>query len=117
MLVPRFNLHQFQDGGFRDYSYLEQELLEEYRSVPLPAVPYHQLELCPNQDDAKASLDLVVVVGGETLGVSSAAYKFAHNNLGEKVFVPLMNGIESLNAASAASVIMFEIQKKFIERK
>ena len=86
--------------------------------MPLPALPYHRLELCQrNPRDSKDNQDLVVVVGGETHGVSSAAYKFAHNHLGEKIFVPLMNGIESLNAASAASVIMFEIQKKFLERK
>jgi tRNA G18 (ribose-2'-O)-methylase SpoU len=64
----------------------------------------------PSQNN---NFELVVVIGGETHGVSAAAYKFAHSNHGEKVFVPLRNNIESLNAASAASVIMFEIQKQF----
>ncbi len=53
--------------------------------------------------------ETVVVVGGESDGLSAAAKKFAHAHLGERLFVPLRNGINSLNVASAASVILFHI--------
>jgi hypothetical protein len=36
----------FQAGCHRDYSFLEQELLEEYKSLPLSTVPYDQFEAC-----------------------------------------------------------------------
>jgi len=86
--------------------------------LPLATQPYNKLELhcnVPESAGSENNFELVVVIGGETHGVSSSAYKFAHNNHGERIFIPLKNGIESLNASSAASVILFEIQKKLLE--
>ena len=72
--------------------------------MPLSTQPYNKLELCCSFPGSKPlrienDFELVIVIGGETDGVSAAAYKFAHNNHGEKVFIPLRNGVESLNAA------------------
>ena len=53
----------------------------------------------------------MVVIGGETSGVSAASKKFAHSHWAERIFVPLENGVDSLNVASAASVILFEMAK------
>ncbi|XP_055525291.1 rRNA methyltransferase 3, mitochondrial [Wyeomyia smithii] len=63
---------------------------------------------------------IVLVVGGETHGVSSDLRRFAqkltnntgnfHNNL--SIHIPLANGIESLNVASAISVILCEIRRQ-----
>ena len=106
-----------QDGGYRDYSYFEKDLLDEYKKLPLQTVTYDQFEVScsfPENDSAQNNFGLVIVIGGETHGVSGEAYKFAHSHFGEKVYIPLRNSIESLNAASAASVIMFEIQKKIV---
>ena len=55
--------------------------------------------------------ELVLVIGGETHGVSERARKFAHEHLGERVHVPLANSMDSLNVVSAASVILFEIKR------
>ena len=106
-----------QNGSYRDYSYFEKDLLDEYKSLPLPIVTYDQFEVScglPENDESQNNFGLVIVIGGETHGVSAEAYKFAHTHFGEKIFIPLRNSIESLNAASAASVIMFEIQKKVV---
>ena len=54
---------------------------------------------------------MVVVIGGETEGISDRAKKYAHENGGERLFIPLENGVDSLNVASAASVILFEISR------
>ncbi len=84
--------------------------MKQYSEIPLTTHPFQDLEVYgPNE--------VIVVVGGETHGVSDQAYKFAHHRYGQKVFVPLRNNIESLNTASAASVILFEVQRKILETK
>ena len=45
-----------------------------------------------------------MVIGGETEGISERAKKYAHENGGERLFIPLENGVDSLNVASAASM-------------
>ena len=52
-----------------------------------------------------------MVIGGEAEGISQRAKKYAHENGGERLFIPLQNGVDSLNVASAASVILFEISR------
>lgn len=80
------------------------DILEDYCSVPLASRAYKDLEV-----DGR---ECVVVVGGEAHGLSACAKKFAHSHLGERVFVPTRNEIDSLNVASAASVILFELADK-----
>ena len=93
------------DTGFRDMSYHEGELLQEFCRLPLPCKPYTEFRrFAPGQE-------LVLVIGGETHGVSERARKFAHEHLGERVHVPLANSMDSLNVVSAASVILFEIKR------
>ena len=62
--------------------------------------------------DASGGRELVVVVGGEAHGLSAAAKKLALDRLGERAFVPTRNGVDSLNVASAASVILFDIARR-----
>ena len=91
--------------------------MSQYQEIPLPTVPYNKFAVCGSSPEGRKDFELVVVIGGETHGVSAEAYKFAHSNHGERIYIPLRNSIESLNAASAASVIMFEIQKKMLSQK
>ena len=63
------------------------------------------------QFSAHINSEVVVVIGGEAEGISDRAKKYAHENGGERLFIPLENGIDSLNVASAASVILFEISR------
>ena len=46
-------------------------------------------------------MHLVVVIGGETEGVSKKAHKFALESGGTRAFIPLFNDMESLNNLSA----------------
>ena len=94
-----------KDPGYRDLSYFDQELLEDFSRLPMTPRPYHDFKRY------LAGQELVLVVGGETHGVSGCARKFAHEHLGERVHVPLENDIDSLNVVSAASVILFEVNK------
>jgi TrmH family RNA methyltransferase len=49
-----------------------------------------------------------LVVGGEAEGASPAAEKLATG----RVSIPMQNGVESLNAAVAAAIILFEAQRQ-----
>jgi TrmH family RNA methyltransferase len=52
---------------------------------------------------------LAIIVGGEAEGASEAAKKIAT----ARVRIPMRGGAESLNAAMAATVMLFEAAKKF----
>lgn len=64
----------------RDSSYLNENVLRTYKKLPLPCSAYDELNLAD-------STSVALVVGGETHGLSSAAYKLAHNNGGQKVYI------------------------------
>ena len=68
--------------------------MDEYKKLPLQTVTYDQFEVScsfPENDSAQNNFGLVIVIGGETHGVSGEAYKFAHSHFGEKVYIPLRN--------------------------
>jgi len=88
----------------RDYSFYEDDIVSEYAKLPLISKPYDEFS-------AHINSEVVVVIGGEAEGISDRAKKYAHENGGERLFIPLENGIDSLNVASAASVILFEISR------
>ena len=51
---------------------------------------------------------LALVVGGEAEGAGEAAYNLAHSRL----HIPMTRGVESLNAAAAAAVLLFEVARQ-----
>ena len=82
-----------------DLSYLEPEILAEFSQLPLPVISLENLPFSSNS---------VVILGGETHGLSAMAKKCAHEHLGAKLNIPLSNQIESLNVACAASIILYQ---------
>eukprot|EP00090_Calanus_glacialis_P043703 TRINITY_DN7742_c0_g1_i3.p1 TRINITY_DN7742_c0_g1~~TRINITY_DN7742_c0_g1_i3.p1 ORF type:complete len:377 (-),score=162.96 TRINITY_DN7742_c0_g1_i3:106-1236(-) len=89
----------------KDMAYQNQELCERYKELPVRTKNYSEFELDPGYDE------VVVVVGGETEGVSSAAYMFCHQHSGVRLHVPLRNTVNSLNVISAASLVLFKVQE------
>jgi TrmH family RNA methyltransferase len=55
---------------------------------------------------------LVLVVGGEAEGAGSEARALAH----QRVSIPMPGGIESLNAAAAAAILLFEVVRQRKEK-
>jgi TrmH family RNA methyltransferase len=56
---------------------------------------------------------LVLVIGGEAEGASEQAQKLAH----QKISIPMTGKTESLNAAVAGSVLMFEVVRQRMVNK
>ncbi|XP_043468955.1 rRNA methyltransferase 3, mitochondrial [Leptopilina heterotoma] len=82
------------------------ELTREAMSKELSIVPYYSLDY--TQDET------VIIVGGETEGLSYSSLKIASDNGGCRVNVPLNNGVESLNSGMALGIIAFEIKRQFL---
>ena len=91
--------------------YGDAELAAQYRALPVRTEPYSQFKLPLGY---KSTL---VVVGGETEGVSDASYMFCHRNNGVKLFVPLRNNVNSLNVISATSLVLFKLQELWLNRE
>lgn len=56
---------------------------------------------------------LALIIGGEAAGAGDESLSIA----ADKVHIPMMAGSESLNAAAAASILLFEIQRQRSEGK
>lgn len=54
----------------------------------------------------------VLVIGGETHGLSESAHRFAVERRGIKVCIPMCNKIESLNTAVALGIIAYEVRRQ-----
>ena len=91
-----------------DSSYKNAELLRIYRQLPLANRVYCDLDL-------DISKQVVMVIGGETHGVSNAAHKLAHDYGGVKVHIPLENGMDSLNLGTAFGILAYEIRRKLFQ--
>ncbi|XP_072495995.1 rRNA methyltransferase 3, mitochondrial [Notamacropus eugenii] len=49
-----------------------------------------------------------VVIGGETHGVSLESLQLAESTGGKRLLIPIVPGVDSLNSAMAASILLFE---------
>ena len=98
-----------EEGELKSYD--NPELCERYQSLPLETLNHRDLTDLPGYKEA------VVVIGGETEGVSGAAHMFCHKHLGAKLHVPLRNNVNSLNVISAASLVLFSVRDALLNSK
>ncbi|XP_037940031.1 rRNA methyltransferase 3, mitochondrial [Teleopsis dalmanni] len=84
----------------------------------------NNLEKLKNNKNNKGYLDVkeigahnIVIIGGESHGVSSDAYKLMEivGTKGQCLHIPLANGVESLNVVSALTLILYELRKNIIK--
>ncbi|CAM2104135.1 unnamed protein product [Caretta caretta] len=58
-----------------------------------------------------------VVIGGETHGLSTEALRLAESTGGKRLIIPVVPGVDSLNSAMAASILLFEGKRQLQLRK
>ncbi|XP_055911431.1 rRNA methyltransferase 3, mitochondrial [Eupeodes corollae] len=77
------------------------------------ANPKKQL-IKPYLDVGGRSPHYVIIIGGETHGISETAYEFVDcaGDNGAFLHIPLAGGVESLNTSCALSLILFEIRRQ-----
>ncbi|XP_034460431.1 rRNA methyltransferase 3A, mitochondrial [Hippoglossus hippoglossus] len=56
-----------------------------------------------------------LVIGGETNGLSLEAVELAEKTGGQRLFIPVVPDVDSLNSAMAASILLFEGRKQLLK--
>jgi len=103
---------QLQDEENRTkYSPGVSKSLEIYkrRLSSIPVVPYFAVDYT-NQSS------VILVIGGETEGLSINAFRLARDRNGVRLNVPLSNNVESLNSGTALGIIVFEMKRQFLRK-
>lgn len=76
-------------------------------TLTLPQCLYH------NIDFTRCS-SVVLIIGGETEGVSEDALALTAQRGGSRLHIPLSNSVESLNSGCALSVLLFEMKRQLL---
>lgn len=63
-----------------------------------------------------ARAPVAVVIGGETHGLSLAALRLAASTGGKRLSIPVVPGVDSLNSAIAAGIVLFEGKRQLLWR-
>ncbi|KAL2765536.1 rRNA methyltransferase 3, mitochondrial isoform 2 [Daubentonia madagascariensis] len=87
---------------FRKYAEEEEDLETGARKGWLP-----ELEV-QSYDSDWTEAPAAVVIGGETYGVSLESLQLAESTGGKRLLIPVVPGVDSLNSAMAASILLFE---------
>jgi hypothetical protein len=75
----------------------------------IPVIPYFAVDFT-NQSS------VVLVIGGETEGLTINAFRLARDRYGVRLNVPLSNNVESLNSGTALGIIVFEMKRQFLRK-
>lgn len=86
---------------------MNSELFQLVKSIPL--IPYYSVNF-------NKKLHNVIIIGGETEGISYDSYKFGQYFSGTRVNIPLCANVESLNTGTALGIIMFEFKRQMLSK-
>ncbi|XP_028146077.1 rRNA methyltransferase 3, mitochondrial [Diabrotica virgifera virgifera] len=75
----------------------------------IPIVPYYGLNFTPNKHN-------VLIVGGETEGISLNSYSLVSNLNGVRLNIPLGNNVDSLNVGTALGILVFEMKRQYLSK-
>lgn len=88
-------------------TWMSQKRMSQIRTSNLPVVPYYAVDYTQNE--------VILIVGGETMGLSRESFDLIEEKQGIRVNIPLDNKIDSLNAGMALGVIAFEVKRQFLQ--
>ncbi|XP_063974751.1 rRNA methyltransferase 3, mitochondrial [Diachasmimorpha longicaudata] len=95
---------------FKNYRERERDAkLAQKLISTIPIIPYYST----NYQNAEN----IVIVGGESEGVSVEALALVHERNGLRLNIPMTNGVESLNTGMALGIIAFEMKRQFSVKK
>ncbi|KAM4648597.1 rRNA methyltransferase 3, mitochondrial [Amazona ochrocephala] len=89
---------------------LEHEDEEGEEGVCIPELPAQYYYESWTQTPA------AVVIGGETHGLSPDALRLAASTGGKRLVIPVVPGVDSLNSAIAAAIVLFEGKRQLLQR-
>ncbi|XP_072518152.1 rRNA methyltransferase 3B, mitochondrial [Salminus brasiliensis] len=92
------------DAGFSDGGDYEEDRCMQTK-LDLQTLPYHK---------SWAGNHTAIVIGGETHGLSQEALQLADETGGRRLLIPMVQGVDSLNSAMAASVLLFEGRRQLM---
>ncbi|XP_015121478.1 rRNA methyltransferase 3, mitochondrial [Diachasma alloeum] len=99
-----------QLAEFKNYRERERDAkLAKKLISTIPIIPYYSTNYQNNEN--------IIIVGGETEGVSLEALALVHERNGLRLNIPMTNGVESLNTGMALGIIAFEMKRQFSVRK
>ncbi|XP_041734315.1 rRNA methyltransferase 3A, mitochondrial [Coregonus clupeaformis] len=84
---------------------------EEYQSDSELSFPRVETKL---YHEGWAQGNTGLVIGGETHGLSLEAVQLAERTAGQRLFIPVVPGVDSLNSAMAASILLFEGRRQLL---
>ena len=87
----------------------QNHIIKLVRKNNIPVVPYYAVEYNNNE--------VVIIIGGETEGLSAECFHLAKRRKGVRVNIPLNNKIESLNTGMALGIIGFEAKRQFLKNQ
>ncbi|VVC31336.1 Hypothetical protein CINCED_3A009686 [Cinara cedri] len=106
-LVCLADNNEYNNSDPSNISDKEINVFRKTASIKLPIVPYYEVDYCK-------TTPLILVIGGETHGLSKEGYEFASTHHGIRLNIPLLNGIESLNSATAIGILCYEARKQML---
>ena len=90
----------FKERMMLDKIYRLQKLRE------ISVIPYYAADYTRNE--------VVVIIGGETEGLSKESLDLVEERNGIRVNIPLSNDVDSLNSGMALGIVAFEIKRQFL---
>ncbi|XP_066601825.1 rRNA methyltransferase 3A, mitochondrial isoform X2 [Prorops nasuta] len=84
----------------------DREILEK-QLLDIPVLPYFKVDFVQSS--------IVLIISGETEGLSSETIQFILEKKGKRINIPLTNDVESLNNSMAFGILTFEIRRQFLK--
>ncbi|KOC67252.1 RNA methyltransferase-like protein 1 [Habropoda laboriosa] len=91
------------DSNFDNKNAMKQFMLK------IPIAPYYSLDYTRKES--------VIILSGETEGLSYDSYKFLSKQKSIRINVPLVKGVDSLNTGVALGIVGFEIKRQFLKKQ